>query len=212
MKKTILFTLMVMISMSMSAQRVIPITFKLTEFNLDTMRATYQGSAYLLELQRLDKLMKDDSKMLSDLQKQLKAEKDYYKQMSSYADKAEGSFKSLQSLSEKELSELNKLKEMIDKQHRYLNSAIDIDTDTRAKSIQSLQAQRQGLDEAINGTTARQTEVSNHLVQVQQIRTSLIGYNNELTNKETDLKQLESTLKANRDIIKSETKNVKSQK
>ena len=72
MKKTILFTLMVMISMSMSAQRVIPITFKLTEFNLDTMRATYQGSAYLLELQRLDKLMKDDSKMLSDLQKQLK--------------------------------------------------------------------------------------------------------------------------------------------
>jgi len=37
-------------------------------------------------------------------------------------------------------------------------------------------------------------------------------YNSELTNKEADLQQMENTLKARREVIKNEMKNVKSQK
>jgi hypothetical protein len=44
------------------------------------------------------------------------------------------------------------------------------------------------------------------------MRTDLMVLSNELTNKETDIKQMEATLKQRRDIIKAETKNVKAQK
>lgn len=212
MKKSIILALFMTLTVSLSAHHVTPITVNLTEFNLDSLRAQYSGSSYLLELQRLDKLMKDDTKALKDAQVQLKAEKDYYKQMSSYIDKAESSFKSLQTYSQKELDEINKLKDQADKQIRTLNSSSQINPDTRKKALDILLEQRMGLEEAVTGTTKRQTEYSSHPTELQKIRTELMVLNNELTNKETDLKQMEATLKSRREIIKSEMKNVKAQK
>lgn len=212
MKKSIILALFMTLAVSLSAHHVTPITVNLTEFNLDSLRAQYSGSSYLLELQRLDKLMKDDTKALKDAQVQLKAEKDYYKQMSSYIDKAESSFKSLQTYSQKELDEINKLKDQADKQIRTLNSSSQINPDTRKKALDILLEQRKGLEEAVTGTTKRQTEYSSHPTELQKIRTELMVLNNELTNKETDLKQMEATLKSRREIIKSEMKNVKAQK
>lgn len=212
MKKTFFFALFAMLTLSLSAQHVTPLNIHMTEFNLDTLRSLYQGQSYLLELERLDKLMKDDAKALKDAQNQLKTEKDFQKQMMAYVDKAEASFKNLQSLSQKELDELAKIKENADKQLRFINSTSQLSEETREKALDQLQNQRRGLDGAINATTNRQSQLANHPVQLQQMRTDLMVYSNEIINKETDIKQMEASLKQRRDIIKTEMKNVKSQK
>lgn len=212
MKKSIIFAFFVMLTMSMSAQHVAPLNIHLTEFNLDTLRSIYQGQSYLLELQRLDKLLKDDTKVLKEAQEQLKTEKEYYKNMSGYVTKAEASFKNLQTLSQKELDEFKKLKDNSEKQLRTVNAATQLSTEIRNKAVDILQEQRRALDAAINATTSRQTQLANQPVQLQQMRTDLMVLSNELTNKETDIKQMEATLMQRRDIIKAETKNVKAQK
>ena len=212
MKRTLIFSFMLMVAATLSAQHVSPLGFRLTEFNLDTLRTQYSGTSYLLELQRLDKLMKDDTKALKDAQNQLKSEKAYHKQMLTYIEKSEGSFKNLQALSQKESDEFSKLKENVEKQLKSLNSNNQLNEETRAKSLEMLQTQRRGLEAAINATANRQSQLANHPVQLQQMRTDLMVFNNELINKETDLKQMETTLKSRRDIIKAETKNVKAQK
>ena len=212
MKKSILFALMLMLVSPMSAQHVTPLNVQLTNFNLDSLRSQYSGQSYLLELQRLEKLMKDDTKSLKDAQSQLKAEKDFYKQMTSYVEKSESSFKNLQALSQKEQDEFGKLKENAEKQLRNLNSTSLLNSETRTKVIDQLQTQRRTMEAAINATTNRQSQLANHPVQLQQMRTDLMVFNNEITNKETDLKQLETTLKQRREIIKGEMKNVKAQK
>ena len=212
MKKSIILAFAVMLTVSLSAQHVSPITFSLTSFNLDSLRAQYKGQSYMMELQRLDKLMKDDTKQLKDAQTQLKAEQDYYKQMTSFADKAEASIKNLLTLTQKDLDELNKLKDITDKQLRATNTNHDLGTETHSKISDALLVQRQNLDSAINATTVRQTLLSRNPAQIKQLRTDLMVFNGELTNKSTDLKQMEATLKSHRDIIKSEMKNVKSQK
>ncbi|MBR0309559.1 MAG: hypothetical protein IJQ97_01620 [Paludibacteraceae bacterium] len=212
MKKSILFALMLMLVSPMSAQHVTPLNVQLTNFNLDSLRSQYSGQSYLLELQRLEKLMKEDTKSLKDAQSQLKAEKDFYKQMTSYVEKSESSFKNLQSLSQKEQDEFGKLKENAEKQLRNLNSTSLLNSETRTKVIDQLQTQRRTMEAAINATTNRQSQLANHPVQLQQMRTDLMVFNNEITNKETDLKQLETTLKQRREIIKGEMKNVKAQK
>ena len=128
MKKSIIFAFFVMLTVSMSAQHVAPLNIHLTEFNLDTLRSIYQGQSYLLELQRLDKLLKDDTKVLKEAQEQLKTEKEYYKNMSGYVTKAEASFKNLQTLSQKELDEFKKLKDNSEKQLRTVNAATQLST------------------------------------------------------------------------------------
>lgn len=212
MKKTIILALCAMLTLSLSAQHVTPLKLHITEFNLDSLRAQYQGQSLLLELERLEKLMKDDTKAVKDAQSQLKAEKDFHKQMLNYVDKAEASFKNLQTLSQKELDELAKIKENADKQLRLLNSTSLLNEETREKALDQLQTQRRGLDGAINATTNRQSQLANHPAQLQQMRTDLMVFSNEIINKETDLKQLETSLKQRREIIKTEMKNVKAQK
>ena len=212
MKKSIFVALFAMLSVSLSAQHVTPLNFHITDFNFDSLRAQYQGQSYLLELERLEKLMKDDAKKLKDVQGQLKAEKDFQKQMMAYIDKAEASFKNLQTLSQKELDELAKIKENADKQLRAINNTSLLNEETREKALDQLQNQRRGLDGAINATTNRQTQLANHPLQLQQMRTDLMVYSNEIINKEADIKQLETSLKNKREAIKTEVKNVKSQK
>lgn len=212
MKKTIIFALFIMLMLPLSAQHVTPLTVKLTDFNLDSLRAVYSGQSYLLELQRLDRLMKDDTKALKDAASQLKAERNLYKQMMSYIEKGEVSYKNLQALSQKELDEFAKLKENAEKQLRTLNSSDEINQETRSKMVEQLQLQRRGLEAAINATTNRQSQLANQPVQLQQMRTDLMVFNNEMTNKETDIKQMEATLKSRREIIKAETKNAKASK
>lgn len=201
-----------MLTVSLSAQHVTPLNIHLTEVNLDTLRSQYAGSAYLLELSRLDRLMKDDTKALKEAQEQLKAEKEFQKQMLAYIDKAEATFKTLQALSQKELDEMNKLKENVEKQLRAINASTEISPETRAKAVEQLQNQRRALDAAITATNGRQSQLANHPIQLQQMRTDLMVYNTELINKETDLKQMEANLKARRELIKTETKTVKTQK
>lgn len=212
MKKTIILALLAMLTVSLSAQHVTPLNIKLTEFNFDSLRSQYQGQSYLLELQRLENLMKDDAKKLKDIQNQLKTEKDFQKQMMSYVDAAEKSFKNLQDYSQKELDELAKIKENADKQLRMINSSSLLNEETREKALDQLQGQRRGLDGAINATSNRQTQLANHPVQLQQMRNDLNVYNSEIINKEADIKQLEALLKNNRESIKAEMKIVKSQK
>lgn len=212
MKKTCFLAFVAMLTLSLSAQHVTPISIHLTEFNLDSLRAQYVGQSYLFELQRLDKLMKDDTKALSDAQMQLKAERNHHKQMLSYIEKAEASYKTLQTLSQKEIDEYNKLKDNVDKQIREINLSSELSQETRTKIIDQLQLKRSELEAAITATTDYQTQLANQPVQLHQMRTDLMVFNNEMINKETDLKQMESTLKSRREIIKAETKNVKSMK
>ena len=212
MKRFLLFMTAFLFALSLNAQHVAPLGVSITEFNLDTLRATYQGSAYLLELQRLDKLLKDDTKMLKDATSQLKAEKTFHKQMTAYVDKAEASFKSLQSLSQKEMDEMTKLRDNLDKQLQAINSSNELTPETRTKTVDLLKNQRRTMEGMITATSNRMTQLGYFPQEIQKMRTDLMVLSGEITNKEADIKQMEATLKSRRDIIKAETKLVKSQK
>ena len=212
MKRIFLFLSAFMFAMVLNAQHVTPLGISITEFNLDTLRATYQGSAYLLELQRLDKLMKDDTKLLKDATSQLKAEKTFHKQMTAYVDKMEASFKNLQSLSQKEMDELTKLRDNIDKQLHAINTSNELTSETRDKTVELLRGQRREVENMVNSTSTRMTRLGSFPSDIQQMRTDLLMFSSELTNKEADIKQMENTLKMRREIVKNEMKMVKSQK
>ena len=214
MKKIILFSMMLTLAVTMPAQHVTPIAINLTPVQLDTLRAQYkdQPQAYLMELRRLDDLLKSDTKALKDAQLQLKAEREFHKQLNGYIDKAETSFKNLLSVSQKELDEMNKLKENMDGQLRFLNSTSLLNNESRSKATSALQEQRKEMEAGISAAMKRQTELNARMSELQKMRTDLMVLNGEVINKETDLKQLEITLKHRRDIIKEETKIVKSQK
>ena len=202
--------MMLTVTVTLSAQHVTPITINLTDVQPESLRSQFlDQQAYLMELRRLDDLLKSDTKVLKDAQLELKAEKDFHKQMNGYVDKAEASFKNMQSLSQKELDEMNKLKENVDNQLRAINSTSLLNTESRTKATKMLQSQRLELDSTINAAMKYQTELANRLSELHKTRTDLMVLNSELLNKETDLKQLENTLKHRRDIIKEEIKNVK---
>lgn len=212
MKKSIILAFFVVLTYSVSAQHVTPLNIELTSFNLDTLRQRYKGSSYLLELQRLDNLMKDDTRELTEAHEEIKEERKHQKQMLDYIGKAEKTFKNLQSLTQKELESLRALKDQAEKELHALNSTSQLNVDTRMKANRRLQENRMVLEGAINSTLERQLRLANQLSTLQDIRTDLMVYNNELTNKDTDIRQLETTLKSRREIIKTEMKNVKAQK
>lgn len=212
MKKSIILTFFVLLSFSLSAQHVTPLKVELTSFNLDTLRQQFQGSAYLLELKRLDNLMKDDTRELKDAHLEIQEERKHQKQMVAYITKAEKTFKNLQSLTQKELDALKSLKIQAEKELHALNSTTQLNADTRTKANKMLQDNRVVLERSINSTIDRQMRLANHISKLQDMRTDLMVYNNELTNKDTDIKQLESTLQSRRAVIQTEIKNVKAQK
>lgn len=212
MKKLTILAVFALLTLSLSAQHVTPLNIHLTEVNPEALRQEYSGQSYLLELQRLDKLLKDDTKAIKDAQEQLKEEKDFQKQMDNYIAKAEASFKSLEALAQKEENEQKKLKDLVEKQLQFMNSSKRLDIETRTKSIEQLQEQRRALEATINATQGRQSRISNQPVQLQQMRTAMMVFSQELINKETDIKQLEANVKSRRAVIQSEMKNVKAQK
>lgn len=212
MKKLTILAVFALLTLSLSAQHVTPLNIHLTEVNPEALRQEYSGQSYLLELQRLDKLLKDDTKAIKDAQEQLKEEKDFQKQMDNYIAKAEASFKSLEALAQKEENEQKKLKDLVEKQLQFMNSSKRLDIETRTKSVEQLQEQRRALEATINATQGRQSRISNQPVQLQQMRTAMMVFSQELINKETDIKQLEANVKSRRAVIQSEMKNVKAQK
>lgn len=212
MKKLTILAVFALLTLSLSAQHVTPLNIHLTEVNPEALRQEFSGQSYLLELQRLDKLLKDDTKAIKDAQEQLKEEKDFQKQMDNYIAKAEASFKSLETLAQKEENEQKKLKDLVEKQLQFMNSSKRLDIETRTKSIEQLQEQRRALEATINATQGRQSRISNQPVQLQQMRTAMMVFSQELINKETDIKQLEANVKSRRAVIQSEMKNVKAQK
>lgn len=212
MKKLTILAVFALLTLSLSAQHVTPLNIHLTEVNPEALRQEYSGQSYLLELQRLDKLLKDDTKAIKDAQEQLKEEKDFQKQMNNYIAKAEASFKSLEALAQKEENEQKKLKDLVEKQLQFMNSSKRLDIETRTKSVEQLQEQRRALEATINATQGRQSRISNQPVQLQQMRTAMMVFSQELINKETDIKQLEANVKSRRAVIQSEMKNVKAQK
>lgn len=212
MKRIFLFFSALMFAFTLNAQHVAPLGISLTSFNLDSMRASYQGTAYMLELQRLDKLMKDDTKLLKDAQNQLKGEKNFHKQMNGYVDKMEASIKNMQALSQKEMDEMTKLRDNIDKQLQAINSNNELTPEARAKAVGQLKDQHRAIEAMIKAISGKMSQLANYPAEIQQMRTDLLMYSSELTNKEADIKQMENTLNARRDVIKNEMKNVKSQK
>ena len=70
-----------------------PLNIKLTEVNLESLRSQYSGTAYITELQRLDQLLKEDTKAVSEASQELKAEKALYKQMAEHVKKGSSSMK-----------------------------------------------------------------------------------------------------------------------
>lgn len=212
MKKLTILAVFALLTLSLSAQHVTPLNIHLTEVNPEALRQEYSGQSYLLELQRLDKLLKDDTKAIKDAQEQLKEEKNFQKQMDNYIAKAEASFKSLETLAQKEENEQKKLKDLVEKQLQFMNSSKRLDIETRTKSVEQLQEQRRALEATINATQGRQSRISNQPVQLQQMRTAMMVFSQELINKETDIKQLEANVKSRRAVIQSEMKNVKAQK
>lgn len=211
MKKLFFFFSVLLFAGAMSAQHVSPLNIQITEVHLDSLRAKYSGSSYLLELQRLERLLKDDTKALKDATAELKAEKDLQKQIAAYIKNGEQTMKSVQQMSDKELNGLKKLKEVLDKQIRTMNSSTNLDPDSRNKMLDELNQQQKSIDAAIEATNLRQKNLADIPTRLQKMSTDLLAYNSELTNKETDIKQMEATIKARREIVKSEMKAVKAQ-
>ena len=97
MKKVMLFAAAMLAAISLSAQSVTPISMKLTEYKLDSLRVEHANhpEALLAALLQIEVAQKQDADELKNLQKQLKDEKAFSKERASLLKESDKAMKSL---------------------------------------------------------------------------------------------------------------------
>ena len=211
MKRLFIAFALVAFSLGMSAQHVNPLTIKLAEFNLDSMRTAYvnQTELYSTELQHIVLLQETNTKAIKEAWKELKDEKAHAKNVAACLKEVNSSVNNLEKSAQKEIDVIKNMIKTIEKQQKSLRELKKLSVDTRDAYNDYLVGEKQYLDNMLDELTARQKNLSDALNGAQSLQTSLDAYNLEIQQKELDLKQLEATCKARVETIKAEQKIVK---
>lgn len=192
------------------AQHVTPITLKLTEFQLDSLRMQNEDPAQLLiHLDYIQKGQKQDAEALKKIQKELKAEQELHKNVAACIKSADATLKNLEKYYESESKELDKIKSTMEKQQSAVRKSAEINDETRNAYNDRINAELKLIKDEEQNLLLRKQTLAASRAAWRASEAKLNTYSLELQQKANDLEHLQATQKAETETIKNEVKVVK---
>ena len=211
MKKMLTFAAALLAAVAMNAQHVTPLDTLTTSIQMDSLRVMYATNAagMLVELNALQASIEADAKMLKDAEKQLKEEASYAKSLAQYMKTSQSVLSALEKSYNAALKSLQQqhgaIDELLSDMHK-LNTIEDNHKDSLEKD---LHIQNRQVAECINNATNRLKAITAQNKNILDQQNALTIYEQEIKNKEAELKALQEKHKVNKDAIKNEIKAAK---
>lgn len=211
MKKVMLFAAAMVAAISLSAQSVTPISMKLTEYKLDSLRVEHANhpEALLAALLQIEVAQKQDADELKNLQKQLKDEKAFSKERASLLKESNKAMKSLQKNAQNSHKTLTSLRNRMEKSYRTIQKQSMLDAELKETTINSIMDHKDLIEKdidvassQINGFSKQESTIANNLA-------NLTNFDAAVASKEVEYKNLETKHKANVAEIKAQIKAAK---
>lgn len=208
MKKVLTLAAILIAAISASAQHVNPINFELTKFQLDSLRAKYVNDPanLLIQLQGIDDAQKRDANTLKDLQKELKQEKQYAKNLATYAKAAASNYKQLQKNEESNQKSIKKMRDVASDQQAVIRKLDLVKDKQKEEFIKSLGEQSTRYSNQISESQNELSFIKKQIGEIETLQNQLKTLDQEIKTKEGQLKNLEAAQKENSKQIATEIK------
>ncbi|MBO7501834.1 MAG: hypothetical protein J6T32_01305 [Paludibacteraceae bacterium] len=208
MKKVLTLAAIMIAAISANAQHVNPINFELTKFQLDSLRAKYVNDPanLLIQLQGIDDAQKRDANTLKDLQKELKQEKQYAKNLATYAKAAAGNYKQLQKNEESNQKSIKKMRDVASDQQAVIRKLDLVKDKQKEEFIKSLGEQSTRYSNQISESQNELSFIKKQMGEIETLQNQLKTLDQEIKTKEGQLKNLEAAQKENSKQIATEIK------
>ena len=207
------FFLMAVLALSMSAfaQRVTPLNINLAEFKMDSLRALYldQPIMYRASLDAVAQALNKNAEEVKAAKAELKVEKQHAKEMGVSLKKASEMVASLKKLYGKEEDELRTMSKTVEKQMKTLGKQSELNEETRNLYRSFLERQQQELNYSLRDVAERARATADLETAIQNSKTNLSQFEQQITLKETELKYLEMQMKERQKQVKEEQKAAK---
>jgi len=200
------------LSLSVMAQHVTPLTIKIAEVKLDSLRALYQSqpAMYRASLEVVARDLAKNAEEIKAAKNQLKVEQVHAKEMENSLKEANKMTTSLKSLYAKEEGELKGMQKTVENQQRTLSKQVELNQETRESYIAFLEQQLKELNYSLREVADRQRAISDLEASISQSRTEHQYYVQEVNQKAADLTALEAQHKERVAIVKAEQKSAQS--
>ena len=194
------------------AQHVTPLSFRVADVNLDSLRTLYQAQPTMYRAS-LDVIAKQLSQNASDIKAakaQLKVEQAHAKERGNSIKEATKMASSLKKTYSQEEKTLKSMQKTVEKQQRTVNKQMGLNQETRDSYLAFLEQQQRELGYALREVAERLRAVAELETSIQNGQTDLQSYIQETQQKATDLALFEAQHKERTALIKAEQKSAKS--
>lgn len=194
------------------AQKVTPISITLFDFKIDSLRALYMSEPimYRAALDNVERELNKNGDEIKAVKAQWKVEQQHSKEMVNSLKEAGNMANSLKKLYAKEEAELKSMQKVVEKQQRTLSKQNELNDETRESYVAFLDKQQKELGYAIREVAERSRAVSELETQIQNSRTNLQEFEQQVSQKAADIAKLEAELKTRLASVKAEQKAAKS--
>ena len=211
MKKIFLMAFMAL-GMSAMAQHVTPISFRIADVKIDSLRALYgnEPTMYRASLEVAAQNLAKNADELKAVKAELKVEQAHAKEMGNSLKEATKMTNSLKKIYTKEESELKSMQKVVEKQQKTLNKQKELNQATRDYYLAFLEKQQKELGYSLREVAERQRAVSDLETAIQNGQTVLQAYIQETQQKAMDVAQMDALYKERQAAVKAEQKSAKS--
>jgi chromosome segregation ATPase len=210
MKKVFVMAFMAL-SVAAMAQSVTPLTIKVAEFKVDSLRALYmnQPIMYRASLDEVAQALAKNATEVKNAKVVLKVEQAHVKEMASSLKEAAKMTAALKKLYGKEESELKSMQKTVEKQQKTLTKHSELNEETRQSYVDFLEKQQKELGYFVREVAERQRTIADLETTVQNGQTMMQSYNQQVASKAAELSQIEALLKERQTSLKAEQKSAK---
>ncbi len=207
MKKIVLMAFAVL-SMSAMAQHVTPLSIRIAETKIDSLRTLYlsEPTMYRAALEVVAQSLDKNEDELKAAKAELKAELAHAKEMDNSLKDATKMVASMKKIYAKEESELKSMQKVVEGQQKTLNKQKELNQETRDSYLQLLEKQQKELGYSLRDVADRQRAIAELETTIQNGQTKLQTYIQETQQKTLELAQLEALYKERAATIKAEQK------
>lgn len=196
------------LSMSVMAQHVTPVSIKVTDVKLDSLRAKYMSEPimYRAALNTLLADLNKDGDALKAAKAELKVEKAHAGEIDKTLKQASKLAASLKKLYTKEENELRTMQKAVEKQQKTLNKQKELNQETRDSYLRILERQQKELGYSLREVAERQRAVAELETTIQNKQTNRQTYVQETQQKTVELSTIELQIKERIALVKAELK------
>jgi len=202
------------LGLSAMAQHVAPLTIKIADLPVDSLRAKYLSEPvmYRAALDAVSLELTKNGEQIKAAKEELKDEQNHAKEMDGSLKEALKMTAELKKVYDNEEASLKAMQKTIEKQQRKLASNRRLNKTARENYAQMLEKQQKELGYSLREVAERQHSVSDLETSIQNWQTSLQYFVQEAMLKEGEIANLEALLKQRQAELKEELKAAKKMK